>query len=136
MNFFANKIGKKILSFYPKFGALQWRIQDFSEEGAPTPQGAPTYDFAIFSPKLHEIERIWALGGARPSRPLRSATALWKTVGWNIGLNFLRFTKNDCKFITIFWAGTIYHFFRHLLWKKIGNCAAISQQMIRACVWF
>ena len=47
---------------------MQWRIQDVPEEGAPTPQGgAPTYDFAIFSQKLHEIERIWAPGGgARP----------------------------------------------------------------------
>ena len=47
---------------------LQWRIQDFPEEGAPTPRGgAPTYDFAKFSQKLHEIERIWAPrgGGAR-----------------------------------------------------------------------
>ena len=35
----------------------QWRIQDFPEEGAPT------YDFAKFSQKLHEIERIWT-GGA------------------------------------------------------------------------
>ena len=43
---------------------MQWRIQDFSEEGAPTPQGgAPTYDFAKFSQKLYEIERIWAPGG-------------------------------------------------------------------------
>ena len=50
---------------------LQWRIQDFPEEGAPTPRGgAPTYDFAIFPQKLHEIERIWAPRGrgARPSR--------------------------------------------------------------------
>ena len=35
--------------------------------------GAPTYDFAKFSRKLHEIERIWAPGGGggggRPSRP-------------------------------------------------------------------
>ena len=49
--------------------ANQWRIQDFPEEGAPTLQGgAPTYDFAKFSPKLHEIERIWTPGGggARP----------------------------------------------------------------------
>ena len=53
----------------------QWRIQDFPEEGTPTPRGAPTYDFAKFSQKLHEIERIWTGGGARPSRPLRSATA-------------------------------------------------------------
>ena len=45
----------------------QWRIQDFPEEGAPTPQGgAPTYDFAKFSQKLHEIERIWTPGGGRP----------------------------------------------------------------------
>ena len=43
---------------------LQWRIQDFSKEGVPTPRGAPTYDFAEFSQKLHEIERIWT-GGAR-----------------------------------------------------------------------
>ena len=28
---------------------IQWRIQDFPEEGAPTPRGAPTYDFAKFS---------------------------------------------------------------------------------------
>ena len=47
---------------------MQWRIQDFPEEGAPTPQGgAPTYDFAKFSQKLHEIERIWAPRGGRAS---------------------------------------------------------------------
>ena len=46
---------------------LQWRIQDFPEEGAPTPGGAPTYDFAIFSQKLHEIERIWAPRRGRTS---------------------------------------------------------------------
>ena len=36
--------------------------------GANCPGGAPTYDFAKFSQKLHEIERIWAPrgGGARP----------------------------------------------------------------------
>ena len=34
-------------------------------------KGAPTYDFAKISQKLHEIERIWVPGGggARPSRP-------------------------------------------------------------------
>ena len=42
---------------------LQWRIQDFPVEGEPTPRGgAPTYDFAKFSQKLHEIKRIWASG--------------------------------------------------------------------------
>ena len=44
----------------------QWRIQDFPGEGEPTPRGAPTYDFAIFSRKLHEIERIWAPPGGAP----------------------------------------------------------------------
>ena len=42
----------------------QWRIQ----EGAPTPRGgggAPTYDFAKISQKLHEIERIWTPRAAR-----------------------------------------------------------------------
>ena len=45
-------------------GVVQWRIQDFLEEGEPTLQGggAPTYDFAKFSQKLHEIERIWTPG--------------------------------------------------------------------------
>ena len=55
----------------------QWRIQDFPEEGAPTPQGgAPTYDFANFPRKLHEIERIWTPRGGRASKILlcRSAT--------------------------------------------------------------
>ena len=34
--------------------------------GAPTLQGGPpTYDFAKFSQKLHEIERIWTPRGAR-----------------------------------------------------------------------
>ena len=43
--------------------SFQWRIQDFPPVGAPTLGGAPTYDFAKFSPKLHEIERIWTPGG-------------------------------------------------------------------------
>ena len=44
----------------------------------PRGGGAPTYDFAIFPQKLHEIERIWApRGGGRASKILlcRSATA-------------------------------------------------------------
>ena len=38
--------------------------------------GAPTYDFAKISQKLHEIERIWTSrgGGASPAPPLRSVT--------------------------------------------------------------
>ena len=47
----------------------------FPRGGAPTPQGAPTYNFAKISQKLHEIERIGPPGG-REGRapPLRSAT--------------------------------------------------------------
>ena len=41
----------------------QWRIQNFPEEGVPTPRGGgavANIHFAKFSRKLHEIERIWA----------------------------------------------------------------------------
>ena len=48
-----------------KVSTAQWLIQDFPEEGAPTPQGGtPTYDFAKYSQKLHEIEKIWTPRGA------------------------------------------------------------------------
>ena len=40
---------------------LQWRIQDFPEEGAPTLKEAIIWLF--FSKKLHEIERVWTPGG-------------------------------------------------------------------------
>ena len=43
---------------------MQWWIQDFPEVGAPTLQGALIYDFAKFSQKLQEIERIWTQEGA------------------------------------------------------------------------
>ena len=80
---------------------MQWRIQDFPEEGAPTLQGgAPTYDFAKFSQKLHEIERIWApRGGARPSRPLRSATVMDEAYK-KINLT-LKFRHNEVNFKVI-----------------------------------
>ena len=52
---------------------MQWRIQDFPEEGAPTPQGgAPIYEIAKFSEKLHEIERIWTPGGGGGARVPRA----------------------------------------------------------------
>ena len=41
-----------------------------------------SYYLAIFSQKLHEIERIWTPGGARPWRPLRSANVLWRYFQW------------------------------------------------------
>ena len=39
--------------------------------GANPPEGAPTYDFAKFREKLHEIEKIL---GHRGARPLKSTT--------------------------------------------------------------
>ena len=44
--------------------------------GRQLSRGAPTYDFAKFSQKLHEIERIWTPRGGRASKILlcRSAT--------------------------------------------------------------
>ena len=41
----------------------------FPRGGVPTPQGAPTYDFAKFSQKLHEIERISTRGGRASLTP-------------------------------------------------------------------
>ena len=38
----------------------------FPRGGVAHPPGALTYDFANFFQKLHEIERIWTGGGARP----------------------------------------------------------------------
>ena len=47
-----------LISYYLSLETAQWRIQDFPEEGAPT------YDFAKISQKLHEIETIWTPRGA------------------------------------------------------------------------
>ena len=53
---------------------------EFPVGGAPTLQwGAPTYEFAKFSEKLHEIEKNLGPGGwgrgVAPWRPVRSASA-------------------------------------------------------------
>ena len=45
----------------------QWRIQDFPQGGAPTQRNVIIIQ--IFCWKLHENERIWTPGGARPWRP-------------------------------------------------------------------
>ena len=37
--------------------------------GANSPGGAPTYDFAKFCEKLHEIEKILGRGGGAPATP-------------------------------------------------------------------
>ena len=50
---------------------FQWRIQDFPGGTNSPGEEASTYDFAKFSRKLHEIERIWVPRGVTcPSRPL------------------------------------------------------------------
>ena len=80
--------------------------------GANSPGGAPTYDFAKFSQKLHEMERIWTPrgGGARPKfyyvdpPLLDAATALilmlpltlgvFTALEWDTTYNYLvRFTR-------------------------------------------
>ena len=59
---------------------MQWRIQGFSQVGAPTPKiGMKSYYLVnfIFSQKLHEIERIWTPRRASvPGAPLTSANAM------------------------------------------------------------
>ena len=46
----------------------QWRIQDFPDGGAPTPEGgAPTYYLTNFSQKLHENEENLTQRGGRAS---------------------------------------------------------------------
>ena len=58
---------------------MQWRIQDFPDGGAPTPEGgAPTYYLTNFSQKLHENEENLTQRGGRASLrpPPRSANAV------------------------------------------------------------
>ena len=75
-------------AFLPTTYYSQWRIQDFPEERAPTPQGAPKYDFVNVSQKLHEIERIWTRGGGVPRAPLDPPLKVLRPVfQWINGLN-------------------------------------------------
>ena len=50
---------------------IQWRIQDFPEEGAPTPQGGRQHTILPKFPKNHMKSKEFGLpgGGARPLRP-------------------------------------------------------------------
>ena len=78
--------------------SFQWRIQDFSQEGAPTPKvGVLTY---FFGWKLHENERIWTPGGgaslAPPlDPPLHSKSVLTRKI------NLCSRVRNEC-------SGTVY----------------------------
>ena len=50
------------------------------EGGTNHPWGAPTYEFAKFSKKLHEIEKILGRGGGHvPGAPPKCATGMWGT---------------------------------------------------------
>ena len=72
----------------------------FPQGGCQLSRGAPTYDFAKFSRKLHEIERIGCPGGrAPPVPPLNlplSGSAFWQepyfiqvqTKNWSTYLSF------------------------------------------------
>ena len=54
-----------------RFSLNQWRIQDFPEEGAPTPRGgAPTYDFAKFLKNCMKLKEFGPPGGASLTPPL------------------------------------------------------------------
>ena len=59
----------------------------FRRRGRQPSRGAPTCDFARFSEKLYEIEKILVRRGeARRGRPLRSATAIIYYVALSIFL--------------------------------------------------
>ena len=46
-----------------RMNSEEWRIQDFSEVRESTPKvDVKSYYLANFSPKLHEIEKIWTPG--------------------------------------------------------------------------
>ena len=69
---------KKIISFFRKQSEPA-PVSDpgLPKVGAPTlGGGVPTYDFAKFSQKLHEIERIWTRGGTSKILLCRFATEL------------------------------------------------------------
>ena len=56
-------------SKWKEVSVWSWSVADprFPQGGgANSPGGVPTYEFAKFSQKLHEIERIWTPGGAHP----------------------------------------------------------------------
>ena len=74
---------------------MQWRIQDFSEEGAPR------YEFAKFSQKLHEIERIWTPGGGGTSLAPPLDPPLWwiyMVKFWTRVPLLVQFTSFSCNF--------------------------------------
>ena len=72
--------------------ASQWWIQDFPEEGAPTPQVGRQHTILPYFPKnCMKLKKFGPPGGARPWRPLRSATAsIGGTPVWNVWISVCR----------------------------------------------
>ena len=57
------------------WGGIQWRIQDFPQEGAPTPKIAII--FHIFAENCMKMKEFGSPGGARvPGAPLGSANGI------------------------------------------------------------
>ena len=91
--------------------------------GANSPGGAPTYDFAKFSQKLHEIERIWTpRGGGRASKILlcRSATDndsnVAETLNRSISLCFVVFGVE--RGWSCFYHGLVCRTFHRYIWMS------------------
>ena len=97
---------KNFQQYSKKGHSVQWRIQDFPEEGALTPkEGALTYYLVNYSRKLHENEEILGQRGARGTRaPLRSATAVLLPNSWMLffyNLTGKRLLLKLCPFIIL-----------------------------------
>ena len=72
--------------------ALQWRIQDFPEEGAPTSQEGANIRLCQNFPKLHEIERIWTPGGALATCNCIVGSFLWQ---WRVAPSRCQYISRD-----------------------------------------
>ena len=64
----------------------QWRIQDFPEEGTPTPGGHQHTILPNFPKNCMKLKELGPQGVTRPRTPLRSATAF-------ISLSFVSFSS-------------------------------------------
>ena len=77
--------------------------------------GSPTYNFAKFSRKLHEIERIWARG-ARGARPPKSTTTI---AFWDIFTILHHCHSQSIVLVTFWWALKCVCFSKQKLFQKI-----------------
>ena len=68
------------------YTGLSGRSRISPRRGRQLPKGAPTYDFATFSQKLHEIERIWTPGGSF----WENLTKWYVGAPWGVGARHIR----------------------------------------------